>query len=380
MPSSKKSKTSIVGMPWSMSGVWNDTLDIPEERPFIARDYCYASELGGAFCDRYLKMYAVKMSNPPNTRSRRKFQAGNMWEWVMGMVLISAGMLKKKQIRVEAKFPKLLRVSGRLDFVVGAPDNWDEAKANIQKVKDGLDLLGLDLPPFFFRAIDKFVDKYKGMKIADAIVETKSLSSFMMEKVQKTEQPLYHHSLQNFHYVHGNDLGVTFGKLFYVSKDDCLMQEFDIHNSERLLQVYKNDIKTMTKYYNAGFDKRNPKKLMPPLEPLVLFEEGVWKFSKNWNVEYSNYLEYLYGYATPEAYRMAWQYKVNSWNRVIKRAVLEGTSIKREGKPDLIMKLTDKNFEAIADVKKYFPQWDKYVAKAKAAGAFQKPEEGEDDE
>jgi len=107
MPSSKKQKSSpatIIGFPWNFSQVWNATLDIPEERPFIPRDYCYASEIGSSFCDRYLKMYAVPMSNAPNTRSRRKFQAGNVWEGVLGMVLISAGMLKKKQIRVEVMF------------------------------------------------------------------------------------------------------------------------------------------------------------------------------------------------------------------------------------------------------------------------------------
>jgi len=29
---------------------------------------------------------------------------------------------------------------------------------------------------------------------------------------------------------------------------------------------------------------------------------------------------------------------------------------------------------------KYFPQWDKFVAKAKAAGAFQKPDENEEED
>ena len=122
----------------------------------------------------------------------------------------------------------------------------------------------------------------------------------------------------------------------------------------------------MTKFYNAGFNPKNPQELMPPKEDLVLFEEGVWRFAKNWNVEYSDYLTFLYGYDTPEAYRMAWQYKLSSWNRVFKRCV----------KGD---RMTDKNKEAIADALKHFPNWDKLVAKAKAAGAFQKPDENEDD-
>lgn len=379
MPSSKKSPVKLVGVPWQFSEVWNTTLDTPTQRPFIPRDYCYASEIGGAFCDRYLKMYGVKMSNPPNTRSLRKFQAGNIWEWVMGMILISAGMLKKKQMRVEVKLPKMLRVSGRLDFIVGAPLDWKLAKESVEKTRDGLELLGLDVPPFFFTAIDKLIDKYSGQKIADVVLETKSISSFMMEKVQKTGIPLYHHALQIFHYVYGNEEGIDSGKLFYIGKDDCLMQEFDVHNDERLLEIYKSDIRTMTKYYNAGFDKRNPKKLMPPIEPLVLFEEGVWKFSKNWNVEYSNYLTYLYGYETPEKYRMAWQYKINAWNRCFKRCVLEDTYIKREGKPDLLMKLTPANKETRAEAFKVFPKWDFYIKQARKSGAFVKIEEDEEE-
>lgn len=367
MPSStKKSATKIIGVPWKLSDVWNQTLDIPVDRPFIKRDYCYASEMGTAFCDRYLKMNAVAMSNPPNTRSLRKFQSGHTWEFIMGIVLISAGMLKKKQIRVETNLPRLLRVSGRLDFIVGPPDDWKAAKESIEKLKDSLELLGLDVPPFFFTAIDKFVEKYSGKKLVDVILETKALSSFMMEKVEKTGHPLYHHALQAFHYVYGNDEGINLGKIFYVGKDDCLMQEFDVHNDERLLEIYKNDLRLMTKYYNAGFNPKKPQELMPEKEPLVLFEEGVWKFSKNWNVEYSNYLTFLYGYATPEAYRMGWQYKVSSWNRVFKRCV-QGAN------------MTPKNKEAIADALKFFPKWDKLVAKAKAAGAFEKNDDDSDE-
>ncbi len=374
-----KSKTVLVGMPWNFSEVWNMTLDNPEERPYIPRNYCYASELGGALCDRYLKMYGVPMSNPPNIRSRRKFQAGSVWEFIMGMVLISAGMLKKKQLRVETNLKGLLRVSGRLDFVVGAPADWNEAKAGVEKMKTGLELLGLDLPPFFFTAIDKFIEKYKNQKLIDVILETKSLSSFMMEKVQKTGQPLYHHALQEFHYVYGNEEGIDFGKIFYVGREDCLLEEFNVTKDDRLLAMYKNDLKQMTKYYNAGFDKKNPKKFMPPVEPLVIFEEGVWRFTKNWHVEYSNFLTYLYGFETPEKYRNAWQYKITSWNNAFKRYVMEGMSVKREGKPDLIMTVTDNNREKRKDALQFFPNWDKLVAKAKAAGAFQKDEEGEDE-
>lgn len=362
----KKAATKLIGVPWSLSQIWNETLDTPDNRILAPRDYIYASELGYSFADRYLKMYGVKFTNPPNTRSRRKFQAGNIWEWVLGIVLISSGMLKKKQLRVEAKLPRLLRVSGRLDYVVGSPENWNNAKEQVKKIQDALELLKLDVPPFFFKAIDKFIEKYSGQNIRDVIFEAKSLSHWMMNKVLKTGIPLYHHAMQIFHYVYGNDEGIQEGKLFYLSKDDCLTEEFVVNNDERLFDIYHQDIKMMTKYYNAGFDKKNPMALMPPKEPLILFEEGVYTFSKNTlGVEYSPYLTMLYGYETPEAYRMSWQYKINSWNRVFKRCVRGD-------------KMTDKNVDVIKDAKALFPNWDKLVAKAKAAGAFIKEEEDEE--
>lgn len=362
-----KSNIKITGIPWRLADVWNLTLDNPSSRPYIPRDYMYASELGGAFCDRYLKMYGVKMTNPPNTRSLRKFQAGNIWEWVLGMILISAGMLKKRQLRVETRLPRMLRVSGRLDYTVGSPTDWNAAKESVKKVIDGLELLGLDVPPFFFTAIDKFIDTYKGKMLADVVAEIKSLSSFMMEKVQNLGEPLYHHKLQDYHYVKGNDQGILSGKIWYVGKDDCFMEEFDVVDSKELFELYREDIRLMTKYYNNGFNKRKPTELMPEREPLVLFDEGLFRFSKNWNVEYSPFLTYLYNYETPEKYRFAWQRKVASWNRVMKRCVL-GDNI------------TAKNKEVIEDALEYFPKWDKYVALAKKSGAFQKPEENDNEE
>lgn len=363
---SSKSKVNVLGVPWNFAQIWNLTLDNIEDRPSVARDYMYASELGGSFCDRYLKMYGVKPTNPPNVRSKRKFQAGHMWEWVIGMVLISSGMLKKQQVRVESKLPKMLRVSGRLDFICGGDIDWKYAKENVKKIQDSLLLLDIELPPFFFTAIDKFIDKYSGQRLAETVLEMKSISSFMMEKVQKTG-PMSHNVLQNFHYVYGNDQGIQTGKLMYVCKDDCIMEEFEIAKDEETLKKYRDDIRLMTKYYNAGFDKKNPTALMPPKEPLVLFEEGVWRFSKNFKVEYSSYLKMLYGYETPEAYRMAWQYKISSWNRVFKRAVRGD-------------RMTDNNLKVIKEVEPIFPQWGKYIKMAKAAGAFAKPEEEGEDE
>lgn len=358
-------QTKLVGLPWKFKDVWNQTLDNIGDRPIVPRDYIYASELGGAFCDRYLKMNAVPMTNPPNVRSRRKFQAGNTWEWLLGIILVASGMLKKRQLRVETKLPRMLRVSGKIDYVAGGDIAWDSARANLENFKESLTLIDAEAPPFFFTAIEKFIDKYSGKLLAEYILETKSVSSYMMEKVQKTG-PMDHHLLQDYHYLLGNDQGITEAKLIYVCKDDCIMEEFSIVDSEDIHEIYKEDIRQMTKFYKRGFNKKKPTELMPPKEPEVYFEEGTWRFVKNWRVEYSNYLELLYGLQSPEAFRMKWQRPIASWNRVFKRCV-RGDN------------MTENNKKVISEAGVLFPQWDKYVRLAKADGAFQKPEETEEE-
>jgi hypothetical protein len=361
------SKKSVIGIPWSFRNIWNKILDEQPAKPLVPRDYIYASELGGAFCDRYLKMYGVPMTNPPNFRSRRKFQAGNTWEWLVGVLLVVSGMMQKKQLRVDVKLPRLLRVSGRLDFVAGGEINWGAAKEKLKTFQEYLSLIDAEAPPFFFDVIDRFIEKYKNNFLAEYILEAKSISSYMMEKVQKTGA-MSHHVLQNFHYLYGNEDGIRGAKLLYICKDDCIMEEFDITEEKSVFDVYKEDVRLMTKYYNAGFNRQVPLELMPGKEPEVFFEEGTWRFVKNWKVEYSNYLTLLYGYETPEQYgKFKWQRTLASWNRVFKRCV-RGDNI------------TPKNKEVIAQASRLFPQWDKYVGKAKKDGAFRKPEElGEED-
>lgn len=366
MASKAKIQPTLIGAPWNFATVWNKTLDSVQDRPMVPRNYLYASELGQSFIDRYLKMYCVPFTNPPNFRSRRKFQAGNMWEWVVAMVFIAAGLLKKKQIRVETELKNLLRVSGRLDYVVGGSFDYEAAKKRITEIKDSLMLLDLELPPFFFTAIDNFVDEHKGQFLQEVAFETKSVSSFMMEKVQKTGA-MPHHVLQDFHYVFGNDQNINQGKLMYLCKDDCIAEEFVVSNNKETFDIYRQDIKQMTDYYNNGFDKKNPLRFAPPKEPHILFEEGTWRFTKNFKCEYSQYLTYLFPeFETPEAFRMQMQPKIASWSRVFKRCV-KGDN------------MTTKNNEVIIEAKKSFPLWDKYVQLAKKDGAFQKPEENEEE-
>lgn len=360
----KKSPSKIIGSPWGFSSLWNSALHSVPSRISQKRDYMYASELLSAPIDRYLKMHNVPASNPPNDRSLRKFAAGHFFEWVVGMVLTMTGILKQKQLRGEYQIPGLLRVSGRLDFIAGGEIDWEYAKKEVEKVKSMFSVSINDMPPIVLHAIDHILKsmeaQYKRTPLKEVVFECKSVSSFMSDKVERTGA-MPHHVLQCVHYLLANKMDEA--ALVYISKDDLLSHQFQVFNSRATLKLYKDDVSLMTDYYNAS-NHKNPLKTLPPKEHEVLFVEGMWRFEKNFKVEYSNFLQMLYSYKTPEEYRYKWQYKVTAWNRVFKR-IVRGDNI------------TPANKTIIEDMKKHFPEVDKYVAKAKAAGAFQKAEEEE---
>jgi hypothetical protein len=321
-------------MQYSFAGIWNKSLQLAPERPLEKRDYIYASELGGAFVDRWLRMRATPYSTPPNARSKRKFEAGNTTEWLIGLVIKRAGLFVSKQDRLTFQYPGLLMVSGRQDFIIGG-------KPDLQKAKDAIE--GLELPEMMNRAslaiIEGLKELYGDVELPLKILEVKSCSDMMFNKYERDNKPNQNHEKQLWHYI--KVLGYP-GDIVYVNKDNLLLKEFTVTDAEA---TYKADIEQMTAYYHS--EER------PPLEQEIQFDNG-W-FAKNWKVEYSSYLEMLYGYKTPEAYRERWDKIAASMNRTFKRCV-NGD------------KMTPLNLETIKEATKLFPDWDKYVVETRAKG------------
>lgn len=322
-----------MGLDWNFENIWNDSL-IPVERKPEPRERIFASELGGAMVDRYLKMKGVEYSTPPNMRSLRKFEAGNYIEWLVSLVLKRAGLIISQQDRLEYAYDGLLPVSGKIDFLAGGTPDFTKARAE-------MDLY--DLPPFARKATNDIIDRFEASGVSEfkkIVLEIKSCSSFVFKSIEATEAPLKNHVLQAFHYI--KCLGLDEAHIVYVSKDDMLLKEFGVYNPSPTEDVYKKDIETLTGYYRAN--------QRPPLEPLIGWENG--KFSVNRRVEYSNYLELLYGFERPEQYRTQVNKIVTSANRVVKR-IIDGA------------KMTDKNKEAIEGIKKYYPDFDTLIDEAK---------------
>lgn len=364
-------KPNILGVKWQFHQLWNTAMDSLPQKPLVKREHIWASELYRPYIDRYLKMHAVAYSNPPNARSLRKFCSGHIWEWIISLILTMCGVMKEKQLRGEVQLPGLLRVTGKMDFVAGGEIDWEKVEAEIATIQKLFQLAIDDMPPFIAHAINHIIpsmkQKFGSNKLLECVAETKAISTFMMAKVQKTQKPLIHNAMQTYHYVLGNPKDILYGKIWYICKDDNIMEEFEIENSKELTKLYRTDVKEMTDIFNAS-NKKNPMKTLPLPENEVEFDTDLYKFTLNrMGVEWSPYLELIYGYKTPEEFRMRFQKLVTQFNRTFKRCVT--------GAP-----LTKLDKEIKPQGEEMFPEWDKYVQQAKKEGAFLKAEEVEEEE
>jgi len=301
-------------MEWSLMEVWNNALE-KKERPIEARDRVYASELGGSMIDRYLKMRATPYTNPPNSRSMRKFMAGDIWEWIIKIVLVKCGITYRQQEKVLIEYEGLLPISGKVDFIAGGKPDYEKALAELE---------GQDIPDFIknqaIAVIDYFKTKFPN-GFEEKVIEMKSLGSFVFEALLATDNPKTHHMLQAFCYHKFTGLPTD---IIYICRDDVRLLQYNINAVADYLEgEVKKDLETITYYHKNNIE--------PEKEKLIIWDENKKKFSLNWKVEYSVYLTKLYTYTnedgiekpieTPEEYRDYFNPKVIAWNRVVKRVV-----------------------------------------------------------
>lgn len=311
---------------WKLSEVWNEIAVKPQQSP-QRRNYCYASEIGGALIDRYLKMIGTEYTNPPNDRSLRKFWTGHFFEEAVKSVLVVAGIYKAAEYKVDASpYSDTLDVHGRLDFIAGGYiDPNDIAYQAAKKF----------LPDFLQPIADRFIEEMGGQTIPEKILEIKSVSLFTYDYIEKKKKPIDGHAAQAYHYKKNVKLPAS---VCYISKDTSMMLEYGI--KDEMEEIYRNDLVKITHYFT--------KREMPPPEPLLFFDPAVAKFSKNFGVEYSNYLTMLYGFKSPDEYRRSIEPSIKRWNNAITRwAAAESGKTTPTGRP---IALTPANKDAIKEV------------------------------
>jgi hypothetical protein len=308
---------------WGVSQIWNKSLEQREEKPVVARNRIWASELGKQDLDIYLKMMGIEPSNPFDSRSLRKFEAGNIFEWIVSIILKRCGIYKESQKWIgNTEFG--LEVSGKLDHLAGGVPKYDQAITELK---------AFELPDIFTRATEQILAYFKETYpngLQEQGIEVKSTSSYGIEKVYATGKALAGHDLQAFHYAYNLKIPFT---VLYISKDDLRMAEIPIlPDDKELLARYQNKIMMMAGYYNT--------KSEPKPEPPIVFEKDTERFSKNFNVAYSAYLTRNYKFQDQAEFDEKYDSIIMSWNRVITRL--------RDKK-----ELTDNNKEKIAEMTEF---------------------------
>lgn len=301
----------------TLSSIWNSTLSSKEEREIKPRNYAWASEMGYPLVDRFLKMNGVKPTNPPNNRSKRKFFAGNIYEWIVWTVFNQSGLVISKQEEVWVKTGEI-EVKGKSDFLVGGKPDFDKAEKEMMSYP-----MPEDMKWFFVKMIDGMKELFN-KEVPISIKEIKSLSSFMMDRIEAKNSPIKQHSLQLLHYQMG--MNIDMGSICYICRDDARLREYGLINVDELKKDYFKELSDLNGYLSSN--------QRPPLEKNLIWDG---RFSKNLGIEYSPYLKLLYGFNEPEEYRLTVDSKVARWNRVLKR-VKEGD------------KITDKNKAAIEEM------------------------------
>lgn len=285
--------------PWKLSEVWNASFTPREARD---KTSIWATDLGKAPVDVFLAWKGVEPSNPPNPRALRKFEAGNLTEWVVEQVLKRAGILQDAQVYLTLE--RGLPITGRLDFVAGGTP------------QEPADLS--DLPEFFAAKARAVYESLKDKKLDHVPIEVKSVSSFVFDS---GNLPIEGHRLQLAHYLVAGDY--QYGVLVYICKDDLRMAEFYIPRKS-VEEDYEAAVRRVVTPIVE--DKQ------PDPEPLIVFENG--KFNENYRVKYSAYLTHLYGFKVAEDYEQEVRPKIQRWNRVLKR-IADGKDMTDDNKAAL---------------------------------------------
>lgn len=318
---------------YHFDSIWNGALE-KKERKLEPRQRVYASEIGGSMIDRYLKMKGEEYTNPPNMRSMRKFQAGDMWEWVVRMVLTKAGLPYQTQDRIEFLLQNdLLPISGRIDFIVGGSKIAQDALKELEEE---------NMPDFIKRGAEAIITHFSYDYIGELpkkILEIKSVGSLVFEGILENGKALPHHLAQAYCYHKATGLPTD---VVYVCRDDCRLLQFNA-TDPKIEEYIKKDLEEITHYVTTNTE--------PEKEKVILWDDESKKFRTNWKVQYSPYLSKLYSYVPegkeepkpieqPDEYYDFFTPKVSAWNRVVTRV--------KEGK-----ELTDSNKEYIEEMKRY---------------------------
>ncbi|MDE2021186.1 MAG: hypothetical protein KGJ13_12695, partial [Patescibacteria group bacterium] len=288
---------------WGIADAWSTAFAAQPARELSPRNYIYATELGKAPVEVWLRMHAVAPTNPPNDRAKMKMEAGKVVEGIVKFVFMRAGILKEHQVEANTTVEGV-EIHGRLDFIAGGkPDlaQGMEAVKMLDMIDESLGRAG--------KAVIEYMVEHFPEGLPEQPFEVKSIGTFGMDAMENSRRAIKIHRYQTEHYLFTKNFQSA--ELSYICRDDFRMIEHAISASPESKKEYMDAVLELKPWITS--------ETQPPNAPMLIFDTEAGKFSKNLDVSWSSYLTLIYGFKTPREYDEPYGKMATNWNRVLKR-------------------------------------------------------------
>ncbi len=304
-----------------LENIWNEILvAVKRNRPMVAREHIWATEIGKNYFDRYHKMIGTPPTRVIEERILRKFAAGDIFEELVGDYLAKIGLIESSQEHIIIpEDDDHLKVSGKIDYIASMPD-WDTAREAV-KMNEGDDS---DITKEILnKLIDELSEKYP-QGLPPTIFEIKTINSMVFWAKKNYLQEAYpFHIMQIYTYLKAKNLPE--GRIVYLSKDDLTIKEMTVfHPNAVLEEKWEKDVKQITKYIREGVEPPKPDQIVFEPHGCVRFQknkikyktEGVWK--ENWEVKFSPYFKMITGFDNEEEWLYSLKKELKTKNDELK--------------------------------------------------------------
>lgn len=296
---------------FSIQELWNKSFDVKPYK-IEPRNYLRASEIGKSYLDVYLALKGVEPTNPFDERTLRKFEAGRLFEWLVGNVFRKAGLnVKTNESIAPIKLENCLPIYGHYDYLVSGCANWDESikKIEAEKFPGFIEQVCLRLIEWLRNKYPILYDENNRMieGLPPTLYEVKSANSMLFWSKKDYLIDAYDgHKMQGITYIKG--LGMDSIRFLYISKDDLTLAEFEVTLTRELEAQWLKWVEDISHYVLNG--------IQPESEPDIVYDEEKKRWDTNWKVERSLYLTYVTGLSVEE-WKKKWTDECSARNRVL---------------------------------------------------------------
>ena len=275
---------------WSLSTLVKDLICFNTMTP-EPRERLWASDLGKMHIDTYLKLKGVPETNPTTGDGMFNMYMGKQIELGIIQMLKDCGVAHESQTRLEIKLDGCLPLTGKPDIVLEVKD-WEEAIKNVKVENDDSNPERAESKKQKLIALMRDWQKRYPEGLPKTAFEIKSVSDwgYNNAKIIGWREAYHHYFLQTYTYLYGLDLPEV--HLLFVSKGSKMMtEEIVILKNENDEAEWKKEIKELSDAFYSNTE---------PTPPPLMLKNGWGKDALNWNINWSNYRDYILEKYYPE--------------------------------------------------------------------------------